>query len=144
MDPATAFDSWDEHVEWMVERYEDGWSTVQIADKLDGISHSQVNNRLRDAGVEIRDPTDYELPPESIPGPDNPMYRNGSSWRVKPKWRKTRKKAIRRDGHTCQECERKPDELHVHHIEPVSEGGAKFKLSNLVTLCAECHIAVHS
>lgn len=32
-----------------------------------------------------------------------------------------------------------PMELEVHHIIPISEGGPEFDLSNLVTLCFDCH-----
>jgi len=33
-------------------------------------------------------------------------------------------------------------DLEVHHIIPVSEGGASCP-GNLVTLCRDCHCAVH-
>lgn len=52
------------------------------------------------------------------------------------------KKAIlNRDGHKCQKCGAIFD-LHVHHIVPRSEGGADDE-ANLVTLCSNCHRAIH-
>lgn len=31
------------------------------------------------------------------------------------------------------------DDLEVHHIIPISEGGPEFDLENLITLCFDCH-----
>jgi transcriptional regulator NrdR family protein len=47
----------------------------------------------------------------------------------------------RRDGNKCQKCGEEED-LHVHHIEPISEGGDNDNL-NLITVCADCHRAIH-
>ena len=54
------------------------------------------------------------------------------------KWKETRQKALERDGNKCTICQTETD-LHVHHIRPVSDGGSKYELNNLVTLCASCH-----
>ncbi|MGI6170094.1 MAG: HNH endonuclease [Christensenellales bacterium] len=43
---------------------------------------------------------------------------------------------IRKDG-ICHRCGRR-DNLAVHHIIPLSQGGST-KIDNLVTLCASCH-----
>lgn len=52
------------------------------------------------------------------------------------------KRAVRaRDGHRCVICSHK-ESLHLHHVEPVAEGGPN-ATGNLVTLCANCHMAVH-
>lgn len=47
----------------------------------------------------------------------------------------------------CQNCGRRGgpkgnSELHAHHIVPKSKGGTH-KLSNLKTVCSECHKAIH-
>lgn len=62
-------------------------------------------------------------------------------------WDTRRQKTYNRDNYTCQNCGRKGGirgdaELHAHHIVPVSSGGSH-QLSNLKTLCAECHSKVH-
>lgn len=62
-------------------------------------------------------------------------------------WSSRRRKALRRDNYTCQNCGRQggPNgdaELHVHHSVPVSNGGSH-QLSNLITHCKECHDAIH-
>lgn len=56
-------------------------------------------------------------------------------------------KIFTRDGYKCKNCRREGGtkgevELHTHHIVPRSVGGQD-QLSNLVTLCRECHKSVH-
>lgn len=49
-----------------------------------------------------------------------------------------------RDDFTCRLCVNKleTNELQVHHIVPVSDGGND-ELSNLVLLCHNCHTSLH-
>jgi 5-methylcytosine-specific restriction endonuclease McrA len=56
-------------------------------------------------------------------------------------WQNARAAARKRDGERCQRCGA-TEGLEVHHITPLSKGGAEFDLSNLTTLCQECHVAV--
>ena len=51
-------------------------------------------------------------------------------------WKRIRNIILKRDGHTCQRCGDKGNE--VNHIIPVTEGGTD-DLENLETLCASCH-----
>lgn len=54
-----------------------------------------------------------------------------------------RTKIIRRDGGACLRCGLEDEnELEVHHILPVNQGG-KNDDSNLATLCSHCHKAAH-
>ena len=46
--------------------------------------------------------------------------------------------AIYRDDYQCMECGKKNTRFEVHHITPRSKGGAD-TISNLITLCPECH-----
>ena len=46
-----------------------------------------------------------------------------------------------RDGYKCVRCT-EGIELEVHHIIPIAQGGAT-NLSNLATLCEDCHEAAH-
>ncbi|MBF0239937.1 MAG: HNH endonuclease [SAR324 cluster bacterium] len=46
-----------------------------------------------------------------------------------------------RDGHKCRVCKTEAN-LQVHHLQPRSVGGTD-KLSNLMTLCLECHRRHH-
>lgn len=47
-----------------------------------------------------------------------------------------------RDGHSCKKCKKSGIKLHVHHVVPRSNGGSN-EPKNLITLCAECHEALH-
>lgn len=62
-------------------------------------------------------------------------------------WDSRRKDVYARDDYTCQNCGRTGGpsgnaELHAHHIVPKSKGGSHAK-SNLVTVCKDCHDAIH-
>lgn len=62
-------------------------------------------------------------------------------------WDSRRKKVYKRDDYTCQHCGARGGpsgnvELHAHHIVPKSNGG-RHHLSNLVTICSDCHRAIH-
>ena len=54
-----------------------------------------------------------------------------------------------RYGESCDECGWSPDNsnerkfLHVHHSEPISEGGGN-GIGNLTPLCRDCHLGVHN
>ncbi len=60
-------------------------------------------------------------------------------------WKQRRKKALRRDNYTCQNCGKKSGEiesLEVHHKIPFrffSNPIEAHELYNLVTLCRKCH-----
>jgi hypothetical protein len=58
-----------------------------------------------------------------------------------PFWNVIRRMALERDRHQCQECG-SVDDLSVHHILPLSEGGDS-TLENLTVLCHHCHQKQH-
>lgn len=63
-------------------------------------------------------------------------------------WQQRRKKVYQRDGYECQNCGAKGGskgdvQIHAHHIVPISSGGTH-KLSNLKTVCQDCHTAIHN
>lgn len=53
-----------------------------------------------------------------------------------------REAVLHRDNYTCQCCGKKHTRLEVHHIIYRSKGGADNE-RNLITLCENCHKAVH-
>lgn len=56
-------------------------------------------------------------------------------------WDVLRKTTLKRDKYICQGCgQQKP--LDVHHIIPISKKG-KNHLSNLISICPECHARIH-
>ena len=57
-------------------------------------------------------------------------------------WRFVREAALIRDEDTCQDCAATECSLEVHHLVALCRGGDN-KLTNLVSLCRECHRARH-
>lgn len=63
-------------------------------------------------------------------------------------WDQIRREVYQRDNYTCQNCgagggSQGGQELHAHHIVPISSGGSH-NSSNLITMCAQCHNAIHT
>lgn len=84
-------------------------------------------------------------------GQDHYLWTEDSDPRYGKSWSKQRERCLDRDSHKCQRCGITSEEhqetvgvdLHVHHITPAREFDdhkERNKLSNLVTLCASCHI----
>jgi hypothetical protein len=57
-------------------------------------------------------------------------------------WDELRREVYQRDNYTCGNCSASDIELHAHHIVPLSRGGTN-ALSNLTTLCVDCHELLH-
>jgi 5-methylcytosine-specific restriction endonuclease McrA len=53
-----------------------------------------------------------------------------------------REAILNRDNYTCQICGKKNIRLEVHHIIYRSQGGTNDE-NNLITLCEDCHNAIH-
>ena len=58
------------------------------------------------------------------------------------RWRKIKRRALRRARGRCHRCGQLSQQLHVHHIEPVCEGGSN-RASNALVVCPACHKALH-
>lgn len=77
-----------------------------------------------------------------VTGEDHPQWKdetesNENLYQTKA-WEQARKDALNRDDHECQVCGTNSD-LHVHHIIPVTSGGPRYRVDNLVTLCDTHH-----
>ena len=70
----------------------------------------------------------FRSPKTSIKYPDN--------------WDELRERVYKRDEYRCQNCGISNVKLHCHHIVPLNKGGTN-NLSNLITLCEDCHAKVH-
>ena len=55
---------------------------------------------------------------------------------------RTKKKLIKARGSSCQHCGKKPERLHIHHIQHTANGGSNDP-SNLILLCVSCHQLEH-
>ena len=75
--------------------------------------------------------------------PHQPVKRLSPSSRATDKagWKKLRALALQRDGDQCVRCGA-TDHLAAHHILAVYQGGRNI-LSNVQTLCGNCHRAAH-
>ncbi len=73
----------------------------------------------------------------SIPLPKQPRIQ------LDPKaYQRLCQQVLQRDGWRCQQCG-SPENLHVHHRKFRSHSGDDSE-ENLITLCADCHSAVHT
>ena len=60
--------------------------------------------------------------------------------RRSPEYLQWRKAVLKRDNHTCQECESKK-KIHVHHKKPIkSHPHLIHDVKNGITLCEKCHM----
>ncbi|WP_084156879.1 HNH endonuclease [Haladaptatus cibarius] len=61
-------------------------------------------------------------------------------------WQSVSRRVKRRDRYRCKNCNYKGSEgdgkMHAHHIVPLKDGGSN-NMSNLITLCEDCHNAIH-
>jgi 5-methylcytosine-specific restriction endonuclease McrA len=58
------------------------------------------------------------------------------------KWKKARTLARQRDRNRCVHCGSDKN-LQVHHRVALKNGGAKYDLANLETVCSGCHAKQH-
>ena len=59
-------------------------------------------------------------------------------------WSETVKKVWERDRGFCFKCKEQFKKIHIHHIVSFSVPELRYELSNLMTLCPECHHWTHS
>lgn len=59
----------------------------------------------------------------------------------RPEWYDLRRTAFTRDSNKCRNCGKESD-LEAHHIVPIEAGGTNV-LSNIATLCRDCHLKAH-
>lgn len=57
-------------------------------------------------------------------------------------WDQLRRQVYARDNYCCSNCGSPSSELHAHHIVPLSKQGTN-NLTNLITLCVDCHKKLH-
>lgn len=89
--------------------------------------------------------TQFEPNDPRLIGENNPRWKGGYEPYYGPDWRGQRRRALKRDDHTCQFCGTTENEREhdVHH--KISYRICKNnKLDNLVTLCRSCHTKVEN
>lgn len=64
--------------------------------------------------------------------------------RYSKKSKSWRKFIFERDDYTCQICNKRGGELHIHHIKSFKDyPELRFDLNNGITLCKKCHRELH-
>lgn len=98
------------------------------------------SNRLADiADCSVGHVKRYEFDPEEGSTEYKEWAKDRRSEQIRPR---KKNKIIERDG-GCRKCSKEDvDELEVHHLTPVSQGGSDSK-GNLAILCSDCHKMAH-
>jgi len=153
--------------DWLIEHYvKQSLSTGDIA-KMFNVTKGAITFWLRRHDIPRRSTSEArKVKHWGAMGKDNPMFgKTGEmnpNWKggVSPKrnrvysrhnWKTIYSKVLERDKKHCRRCNEKIDysvakSFHVHHITPFQNGEAQsdFDINNLILLCDECHIFVHS
>jgi len=88
-----------------------------------------------------------------LSGENAPLWKGGITpekhlFYNRREWKALIKKVWKRDKSICQRCGRKGKRgnrlFDVHHIVPVNVEEFRLDIDNLVLLCHECHLFVHS
>lgn len=83
---------------------------------------------------------EYRRKMSIVKGGDGNINRLSKKRRTIPEDVKWRKQIFKRDNYTCQMCNKRGTTLNAHHIYPKAlYPKLRFKLSNGITLCKECH-----
>lgn len=155
--------------DWLRMMRDSGFSAPMIAERL-GVTTDQVKYRFRAYGIRatnmsavwrnshIRPPWNKgrrysNLRLRGVPtranvprGPESHLWRGGITPERKLIGRWTVDQAFnvhRGNGFRCQLCASSRD-LHAHHIDPVAHNPNRaYDVTNLTTLCRECHRALH-
>lgn len=126
-------------------------STTEIAEKL-GVTSVTVGQWLERDGVERRKrptPRVREKLRQANLGAKRYNWKGGiSSENVRIRtslyMKLAREACFERDDYTCRSCGRRGGKLNAHHVWPFQRfPELKFEVSNLVTLCKECHHHFH-
>lgn len=110
--------------------------------------HGELTEQIRKVVKALAEGDDVEINAEEARLTPEERYGDLSDGSRKPSdWKRRRKEVFRRDNYECRNCGQKGGmdgeaELAAHHVVPVSAGGNSF-LSNLITLCEDCHYAAH-
>ncbi len=136
--------------DWLYEQYVTLQRTIDEIAADCGVAGTSVKNFMRRFGIEARDSVAAHVGRQS--GEANPAWKGG----VTPErqrlyktqtWKETVKAIFARDRYTCARCNRTRGDfrLHAHHIKSWADyPELRFELSNLITLCEDCHTWVHS
>ena len=121
---------------------EEGWLAPSVAHRRDThinrikFVHSILP--IKTTKVEV---ASFDIQKLKNPDIEGVEYQHGDCYGYENK----KQFVLTRDEHTCQYCKGKSGSnlLEVHHIKWKSNGGTDI-LTNLITLCSECHKKLHA
>jgi 5-methylcytosine-specific restriction endonuclease McrA len=75
---------------------------------------------------------------------DRGLSRERTKFNLSEAWRVVRTACFKRDNWTCQFCYVSGGVLNAHHFDPWARyPERRLDLTNLVTVCRPCHLAIH-
>lgn len=135
--------------DWLTNMYEErGKSTVEIAEDC-GVTTAAIRHWIHKHEIEMRSLSEAMVN-RGVGGKNHPRWKGGRDYYYGKNWGEMREKAIQRDSERCQACgitrrehrDKYGNDLHVHHITPLSEFESvenANSLDNLITLCHSDH-----
>jgi len=133
--------------DWLREQYVERERSMRDIAEECGVGPRTVNRWLNRHGIETRPD------PSSLSGEDHPNHRHGNSGSEYEAPKSRRREVYERDEYTCrapgcsvtqtEHLRRYDERLHVHHLKKAREMDdreARHALSNLITLCQDCHL----
>lgn len=139
--------------EWLREQYITlNRGTPDIAKEF-GVNVSSIIRYLERFGIDRRNASAAHIGKQA--GSRNPAWKGGTTPErqrlyKQGHWREFTKQVFVRDGYKCQRCQKgisgdKKRAGAAHHIKSWAEHhDLRFDMSNVITLCRECHLWVHS
>jgi 5-methylcytosine-specific restriction endonuclease McrA len=109
-------------------------------------NHGELTQQIRKAFEAIAEGREYD--PEINTQTATDVYEALREEDRPSDWPRRRERVFERDNWMCQNCESRggidgPATIVCHHVVPVHTGGNHY-LSNLITLCKDCHDKVHN
>jgi hypothetical protein len=139
---------------WLRKEYEVKKRTVDDIAAQFGVQASSVRRFMSRFGIPVRSQAESLRLSGKSKGKNNPAWKGGTTPERQrlyktPEWKALVQAVYKRDGYRCKRCKHHQDHgqhaLHAHHIATWAEAPElRREMSNLVTLCNECHKWVHS
>jgi len=121
-------------------RRSDGWLTPSVRHFLE--SHKSVIRKIAECVPDVNISLEYakfDIQKMMNPDIEGEQYQRGKLFG----YQNIRAYVLHRDKYTCQLCAKKNVPFQLHHVVPRSQNG-KDHPDNLITLCPECHVKVHT